>query len=155
MDQIKRIEDIVKPILEAKDLLLYDVSWHNEGKAKILQVSIMHADGTMDIDTCSMISEAVSAKLDEEDFISYEYFLEVCSPGAERELRNEAEIKEVIGEFIYIKFKNPTAGMDDVKGTLISFEENMLHMEYMQKAVKKKIDIAYENIAKIRLSVKI
>lgn len=155
MDQINRIEGIVKPILEAQNLKLYEICWRNEGKMKILQVAIMKEDKTMNIDLCSQVSEAISQALDEDDFIPYEYFLEVCSPGAERKLRTLEEIKEAIGEFVYIKFKNPTAGMDEVKGTLMSVNENSLHLEYMQKAVKKKIDIVLDNIANIRLSVKI
>lgn len=155
MDQIKRIEEIVQPILNEHNLHLYEVLWRNEGNTKILQIAIMRKDGTMDIDTCSLISEAISTKLDEEDFISYEYFLEVCSPGAERELRTLEEVKEAIEEFVYIKFKNPTAGMNDVKGTLVGVDDDILHLTYMLKAVKKKIDVPYGNIAKIRLSVKI
>ena len=117
---------------------LYDVAWHTEGSMRILQVSIMHKDGSMDIDTCAAQSEKISAMLDELDMIASEYFLEVCSPGAERELKNEEQIKDAIGEFVYVKLKNPKAGMDDVKGTLTAFENNTVYLDYMAKAVKKK-----------------
>ncbi|MCI8272403.1 MAG: ribosome maturation factor RimP [Erysipelotrichaceae bacterium] len=155
MEQIKRIEEIANSVLEAQNLILYETCWRKEGSMKILQIAIMRHDGTMDIDTCSQISEAISAKLDEEDFIPYEYFLEVCSPGAERELRTWEEVVDAVGEYVYVKLKNPTAGMDGVKGTLIHAQDGSLQMEYMVKAVKKKMDIAYDNVANIRLSVKI
>lgn len=155
MDQINRIEGLIKPILEAQNLKLYEICWRNEDKMKILQIAIMQADGTMNIDVCTQVSEAISQALDADDFIPFEYFLEVCSPGAERKLRTKEEIEDAIGEFIYIKFTNPTAGMDEVKGTLINVNDDVLHLEYMQKAVKKKIDITLDNIANIRLSVKI
>ena len=73
-----------------------------------------------------IMSEKISAKLDEEDFIQSEYFLEVCSPGAERELKTYEQIKDAIGEFVYVKLKDPKAGMCDVKGTLLSCEENSI-----------------------------
>lgn len=155
MDQLTRIKEMITPLLQADGIELYDVAWHTEGKNRILQISIMHSDGSMDIDTCASVSEKISEKLDEEDFIASEYFLEVCSPGAERELRNEQQITDAVGEYVYVKLKNPKAGMDEVKGTLTAFENNTVYLDYMAKAVKKKAEIDMENIALIRLSVKI
>lgn len=155
MDQIKKLKELITPVLAQDGIELYDVLWHTEGKMRILQVAIMHPDGSMDIDTCAEESEKISAMLDEVDLISSEYFLEVCSPGAERELRNEEQIREAIGKYVYVKLKNPTAGMDALKGTLTKFENNTLYMDYMAKAVKKKAEIGMDNVALIRLSVKI
>ena len=109
----------------------------------------------MDIDTCAGISEGISSLLDESDIISHEYFLEVCSPGAERELRSEQEILDAVGEYVFVKLKDPKAGMDSVKGTLLSADARSVEIEYMAKAVRKKIKIDSGNIALIRLSVKI
>lgn len=155
MDQLVRIKEMIKPIVEEASIILYDVCWRNEGSTRILQVSIMRQDGSMDIDTCSAISEKISLQLDTEDMIASEYFLEVCSPGAERELRSKEEIKEALGEFVYVKLKDPKAGLDEVKGTLQIVEDDKILIEYMAKAVRKKAEIAMDNIACIRLSVKI
>lgn len=154
MDQISRIKELVNKVLE-DGIQLYDVSWQQEGNSRLLQIAIMHEDGSMDIDTCASMSEKISEKLDEEDFITNEYFLEVCSPGAERVLRNRDEMEAVIGEFVFVKLKNPKDGIAEVKGTLTSFVEHSIMLTYMDKAVKKKIEIDVENIALIRLSVKI
>ncbi len=74
MDQLTKIKELVTPILQEEDILLYDVKWHTEGKNRILQISIMRKDGSMDIDTCAEMSEKISVKLDEEDLIASEYF---------------------------------------------------------------------------------
>ena len=154
MDQLGKIKELAGAVLD-QDIKLYDAAWHTEGKNRILQISIMHADGSMDIDTCAAMSEKISEKLDEADLIANEYFLEVCSPGAERELRDETQIKEAIGEFIFVKLKNPKAGMSEVKGTLTDVAGGNVFIQYMDKAVKKKMEISMDNIALIRLSVKI
>ena len=120
---------------------------------RILQVSIMIEDGTMDIDTCAEMSSLIGDLLDREDLISNEYYLEVCSPGAERELRNEEEVLKAVGEYIYIKFKNPKEGMDEIKGYLKEVSDDGYLVEYMDKAVKRKKVIAKDNVALIRLSV--
>ena len=114
MDQMTTIKTVIEPVLEEMNIQLYDLTWRQEGNTRILQIAVMKEDGSMDIDTCSEVSERIGVVMDEKDIISSEYFLEVCSPGAERELRNDEEIKKAIGEFIYIKFKNPKAGLDEV-----------------------------------------
>ena len=44
MDQLTKIKELVTPILQEEDILLYDVKWHTEGKNRILQISIMRKD---------------------------------------------------------------------------------------------------------------
>lgn len=155
MDQIEKIKMMIQPVLQQHKCSLYDLKWVQDGKMRILQVSVMYPDGSMDIDTCAAVSEGISSLLDESDIISHEYFLEVCSPGAERELRSFEEIKEAIGEYVFVKLKDPKAGMDSVKGTLLEANEESITISYMAKAVRKKIMIDSQNIALIRLSVKI
>ncbi len=155
MDSLSKVKELISPLFLQEDIQLYDLSWHQEGKSRILQIAIMRKDGSMDIDTCAEMSEKISAILDEADIIASEYFLEVCSPGAERELKNEQQIIDAIDEFVYVKLKDPKSGMDAVKGYLRAYENKEATIEYMDKAVKRKISISADNIARIRLSVKI
>ena len=71
MDQLAKIKEAVLPLLNAHDIQLYDVCWTNEGRNKILQIAIMHADGSMDIDGCAEMAELISEKLDEIDVIAH------------------------------------------------------------------------------------
>lgn len=155
MDQLAKIKTGILPILEANKIQLYDVQWTQEGRNKILQIAIMREDGTMDIDGCAEMAELISDKLDELDVIAHEYMLEVCSPGAERELRSLDEVKAAVGEFIYAKFIGEVNKKIEVKGTLEAVEDDELLIHYMDKAVKKKMQVKYSNISLIRLSVKI
>lgn len=153
MSQISLLKEKIEAEISNQDVILYDVKWVQEGKMRILQVSIMREDGTMDIDTCAEMSSLIGDMLDREDLISSEYYLEVCSPGAERELRSEEEIVKAVNEYIYIKFKNPKEGMDEIKGYLREVKEDGYLVEYMDKAVKRKKVIDKDNVALIRLSV--
>ena len=56
-------------------------------------------------------------KLDEEDIITNEYYLEVSSPGAEKPLKTLEKVQQSIGEYVYIQFKKPTLGMETTRGT--------------------------------------
>ena len=62
--------------------------------------------------------------------------------------------KMFIGEYVYIQFKKPTLGMDEVYGTLFNVDGEMIELQYMVKNIKKKCDIKYDDIAFIRLAVK-
>ena len=100
MEQLETLKDLILPVLDSLDIQLYDLKWVNDKKARILQIAVMRADGSMDIDTCALVSEKISEVLDaHDDLIRSEYFLEVCSPGAERELRSPQELQYTFREF--------------------------------------------------------
>lgn len=155
MDQISQLKEKIKDLIQEDDISLYDVKWTQDGKMKILQVSIIKSDGTMDIDTCASVSSKISDMLDIDDSIPFEYYLEVCSPGAERELRSDEEVASALDEYVFIKLEQPKDGMDSIKGYLREIKEKSYLIEYQDKAVKKKKEIEKENVALIRLSVKI
>ena len=154
MDLVSKIKDSILPLLEEHGVQLYEILWRNEGKTKILQIAIMHKDGTMDIDGCAEMAEVIGNKLDELDSITYEYMLEVCSPGAERVLRSLDEVKDVVGEYVFIKLINEVDKLSEVTGTFMEINDDELLIQYMNKAVKKKMKVKYSNISLIRLSVK-
>lgn len=155
MENIKHIETVIEPILQRMNLRLYEIGWHKENQMTILRIALMKDDGTIDIDTCAVVSEQISEVLDEKDLIAHEYFLEVCSPGAERELKSEQDIISALHSYVYVKYKNPKAGRDEVTGTLIHADEEALEISYMDKAVKRQTRIERDNVALIRLAVKI
>ena len=62
-------------------------------------------------------------------------------------------MQDSVGEYVYIQFKNPTLGMNDVYGTILSVEDTRIELQYMVKNIKKKCIIDYNDIAFIRLAV--
>ena len=145
MDQEAKIREGILPLLEEMQVKLYDITWTHEGKHKILQIAIEREDGSVDVDLCASVAEVIGAKLDEMDVISFEYMLEVCSPGAERKLRNVQEIKNAVGKYVYAKFKK----------TIGKLDENCCCIEYMDKTFKRQIKVNIDDCSLIRLAVKI
>lgn len=155
MDNIESIKEIILPILDNLSISLYDVKWKQQGKDKVLEISVIKKDNTIDIESCSIASEKISEKLDEEDIISYEYFLEVCSPGAEREIRNLNELSSLVNEHIYIRLNKPLKKMLEFTGDLLEVNNNEIKMNYRDKSLTKIVDIEKNNIEFCRLAVKI
>ena len=109
----------------------------------------------MDLDTCASCSDAIGTMLDEKDWYAKEYMLEVCSPGAERELRTDEEIQRAVGKYVFVKMKDPKQGLDQVIGDLVEATENDVTISYRDKTRTKKITIEKSNIQLIMTAVKV
>ena len=83
-----KVEKRLKPIIENLNYELYDVQYVKEGKDYYLRI-IIDKDGTIDINDCEIVNNAITDILDEEDYIKEQYYLEVSSPGLERVLRKK------------------------------------------------------------------
>lgn len=153
MEKLEQIQEQLEPILRQFNVELYEMNWQKTKSATTLQIAIMHHDGSMDLDTCANVSEAISAMLDETDCITEEYFLEVCSPGAERRLRNLQDVQEATGKKVFIELHKEVKGYTEISGILVSCVEGILQINYKDKAASRKIELAYDNIKLIRLAV--
>ena len=149
---IQTTEELVKPILAENELELVDIEYVKEGKNWFLRVYIDKSGG-IDITECAMVSEQLSEKLDKLDPIKELYFLEVSSPGAERPLKTKEDIANSVGENVFVKLYEPIEGEKTFEGILKVFEDDILNIEYKVKTNKKRIEIPYEKVAKIRLAV--
>ncbi|SJZ97568.1 ribosome maturation factor RimP [Anaerorhabdus furcosa] len=155
MDQIDKIKELILPELSLFDVKLYDVKWLNEKKMRILQIAIMKSDGTMDIDTCANVSEKLSSVMDEAFPNMDEYFLEVCSPGAEREVKDLSELSSLIGQHIYVRVKHPVKKMLEITGDLLKVDEGIITMNYRDKALTREVTFEQDEIEFCRLAVKL
>lgn len=146
---LEKVKQLVLPYLEAHNLILYDVKMVKEYGFNVLQVSV-DKEGGIDSDSLALVNEYLSEKLDAIDSDMPEYMLEVCSPGAEKPLRNMEEVKQSIGQYVNIKTKE-----DGVfEGYLEDLSDDVLVVKINVKGRIKNINIKYEDIKKIRLAVK-
>lgn len=145
-------EELVNPILKEKNLELVDIEYVKEGKNWFLRVYI-DKEGGVDITECGEVSELLSEKLDETDPITDAYFLEVSSPGVERPLKTKEDFASNIGKNIFVKLYEPIDDSKEYEGTLVSFKEDIVTMEYKVKTRKKQVEIPYKKIAKARIAV--
>ncbi len=112
--------------------------------------------GGVTIDDCVLVSDELSEKLDEldPDPIPQAYFLEVSSPGAERPLRNEAELKQAVGEYINVSLYKNLNGSKSFEGTLKTLNDDKLVMENDKWGKHPVVEIPRDLVAKARLAIK-
>ncbi|MHB8097211.1 MAG: ribosome maturation factor RimP [Erysipelotrichaceae bacterium] len=153
--ELKTIETLILPVLEKHKCELVELRWTQESSMKILQCAIMFDDGTMDLETCSIISSEISPILDESSLKDMNYYLEVCSPGAERELKSDEDIARSVLKEVKILFHHPIEKSLEWSGMLMNYKDGEGSIQVQIKSRKKVLKFEKDNIAKIRLAVKI
>jgi len=146
------VEELVLPILEDMHLELVDIEYVKEGKNWFLRLFLDKENG-VDIEECGIVSERLSAHLDEIDPIPHNYFLEVSSPGAERPLKKEEDFMKSVGKNVHIKTYEPLDGEKTFEGKLIHFNDGIITIEVKIKTRTKTIEVPLEKVAKARLAV--
>jgi len=149
---LDNVEKLLQPILAERELSLFDLEFVKERNDNFLRIYI-DKQGGVDLDECSIVSERVSEKLDEEDLIKGAYYLEVSSPGAERPLKTKQALIDHIGENVFVSMYVHIDGEKQYEGTLLNVEDDIVTIEYRFKHTKKQVEIPYDKIAKARLAV--
>jgi len=153
MNVVEKVEALMLPICEATDTYLVDTEYVEENGTWYLRIFV-DTDTGLTMEECVAVTELISAKLDEEDFIVEEYMMEVSSPGAERPLKTEEAILDAVGAHVNIRVNTPIDDIDEFQGDLIRFESGILTVSCLFKTRKKEVEIAYDNVKKARLAVK-
>ncbi len=153
--KLEKLKKILEPEIKKEGLILYKLAFTKESGQQTLQVMVCHEDYSLDLDTCEKISDKLSQILDKEDLLPDSYYLDVCSPGAERELLNDQMILAAIDQYVHIELKDPKAGIDKLEGYLRKFADKELLIEYKDKTRTKQLTVDQDNLRLIRLAVKL
>ena len=118
---VSKIEALLAPTVKELGYDLWDVRFLKEGASWYLRIFIDKEDG-IDINDCVDVTHAVDPILDEADLISQSYYLEVCSPGIERELTRPEHFNKMQGREVSVHLIRPLDGVRDFCGTLVAFD---------------------------------
>lgn len=122
--------ELAQPVAKKLGLELWDVRFEKEGTEWYLRFFV-DKDG-LTIEDCESFSRAMDPVLDEADPIEKSYVMEVSSPGIERKLNNEQQIRRYLGCLATVKFIRAPEGynkrefllqLNDVKDGVITAEQ--------------------------------
>lgn len=137
-----RTEEILIPIVADAGVEIYDVEYVKEGSDWYLRVYIDKPEG-VNINDCEVVNRALSAKMDELDFIDDAYILEVSSPGLGRALKKERHFEKSIGQEVEVKTYKAIDKEKQFVGILQSYENGIITIETEKKEMKfEKADVA-------------
>ena len=154
------VTEKLKPLLDEDALELWDIRLSKEGKDNFLRIFIDREDGYIDTDICEKVSKYISEELDEiDDIMPNKYYLEVSSPGMDRELKTDEHLRRYLGEIVEIKLYSGIDGKKVFCGKLDDFSDEELKITEIIQDLKKKTEIEKprsfdrKKIAKINLAV--
>ena len=141
---LSKVKKSLQEFIAGKGMKLFEVTYHK--KDATLSVLL---DEKLSMDELEKISQEISEHLDRfEDEFDDNYLLDVSTVGVERPIRNEQELLEAIGVYIYVKTKEK-----EYYGTLKSFAEGKLLLETKDKNRTKDISVDFSQIKKMRYAV--
>lgn len=127
-------EKLLSPITESKGFEIYDIEFVKEAGDYYLRAYI-DKEGGINIDDCVEVSRELEKKLDEANFISEAYILEISSPGLGRQLKKEKHFMKSIGKDVDVKFFKETDGLKEFTGTLTDYCDGILTITVNDKII--------------------
>lgn len=112
-----RVAAIVEPAIEDLGYRLVRVRVTGQNGCTV-QIMAELPDGTMTVEGCEAVSQAVSPALDVDDPIQAAYHLEVSSPGIDRPLVRPSDFSRWAGHLTKIETLEPVAGRKRFRGIL-------------------------------------
>ncbi len=122
------VKEIVEPLSEDLNLELVDVEFKKEGPNYFLRVFLDKLGG-ISLDDCQEMSTLLGEKLDERDFITVPYYLEVSSPGLDRALETDKDFKRNLNKDLDVKLYEAINGKKMIQGMLVEFNEKEIKIE--------------------------
>ena len=116
------VREAVMPIAQEMGYRIWDVTYAKVGADYHLEITI-DSDNGIDINDCERFHRAIDPVLDEIDPIEGFYYLDVSSPGLERELRTEEHITLSMGSKVEAKLFAAKDGTKSVIGILEGYED--------------------------------
>ena len=118
------VEELLAGFLKDEDYELYNCEYIKEGRDWFLRVYIDKTapDEYVGTEDCEKVSRFLSEKLDEENLIEQNYYLEVSSPGMDRPLIKREHYERYTGSEVEIKLYKGKDGTKNIQGVLDSID---------------------------------
>ena len=145
--QNQNLLDLFEPEITTMGFELLGIELIKNGHISLLRVYIDKFEG-VNIDDCILVSQQLTGLLDVKDSIKGQYNLEVSSPGIDRPLFTDEQLKKHIGHIVMIKLREKYRGKRKITGVL----EAVDNLEIIIKCNENNEKIPSELIDKAKLA---
>jgi ribosome maturation factor RimP len=115
------VREAIEPTVSELGYSIWDITYQKVGADYHLEITIDSKDG-INIEDCEKVHRAIDPILDEIDPIEGFYYLDVSSPGLEREIRTDEHIAAMVGAMVEAKLYASRDGKKSIVGELIGLE---------------------------------
>lgn len=139
---MQKITAICERFAAKLEYYLCDVAMEKEPTGRYLRIYI-DKDGGITLDDCEKYHRAVQPSLEDYDYD----FLEVCSPGIDRPIKNQRDIDASIGLEVAAKLYKPMNGLKTVQGALVKMDDQ----EVVIRLGEEDVVLPRKSVAQVRL----
>ena len=101
LEIMDKIRDLLNPLLEEMQLQLVDLTVRRQGQDFFAEIFVDHPCGGITLDECSVLNRRLNDRMDQENLITDNYFIEVSSPGLDRPLKTKEDFLRVMGRNVH------------------------------------------------------
>jgi ribosome maturation factor RimP len=146
-----RINEVAEKVTDKNNLELVRAEVVGSLKNPIVRIFIDKPLGISHED-CAAVSHAMSAILDQSNFISPDYMIEVSSPGLERELYSLKDFEKFVGSLAKVKTKTAVGGQKNFNGRIRAIEGQEIVFD---DKTNGEVRFLFEAVAKANLQIDI
>ena len=144
---LKELERVAAKVLADVGLELVELSLRGSSKKRVLRLDIDRAGpGGVGLEDCQLVSGHIGAALEDTGLIQNSYVLEVSSPGIDRPIRTDDDIRRNAGRRVQIETTEPIKGRKVFAGVLVGGQADWLELriddEEMLKIPRNRIQMA-------------
>lgn len=148
---IKQASSLVEPVLSDMGYELVEVEYMKEFGDYFLKIFIYNETG-VGVDDCEIIARKVSEILDEKDLIPGAYYLEVSSPGLDRPISTNDDLRRNLNKDIEVRLYKAIDNVKNFEGKLIDYNEE--DIKIVEEDETERV-IPRQSISLMRLVIKI
>ena len=141
-----RIEEALQPVLRDHGLTLVDLEWRGHRPRGVLKVFVDKPGGVR-VEDCQRASRELGDVLDAAGLVQEAYDLEVSSPGLDRQLRKDRELRWAVGK----RVRCWLAGGEEHHGRLVDVADGVLTLD----RDGTRVELPRGRVTKARLDVEV
>jgi ribosome maturation factor RimP len=135
---LEELERVAARVVGDVGLELVEMSLRGSSKKRVLRLDIDRAGpGGVGLEDCQRVSKHIGAELEDNDLIQNSYVLEVSSPGIDRPIRTDDDIRRNAGRRVQIETTEPIEGRKVFAGVLLGGETDWLELRIDDQEVIK------------------
>ncbi|MDO4589636.1 MAG: ribosome maturation factor RimP [Fusobacterium sp.] len=143
---LKKIENIVTPVVEEMKLSLVDIEYLQDGGYWYVRIYVEKENEDITLEDCAALSNKIDEDIDK--IIDQRFFLEVSSPGIERPLKKIADYIRFKGEKAKLSLKHKVNDNKNFEGTIVDCKDNIVFLEIKEQEI---MEIPFSEIRKANL----
>jgi ribosome maturation factor RimP len=123
------IRKLASPVVSDLGLEIVDAVFRRHGQRWHLRIDIDRpgSDGVR-LEDCERVSGALEAALDESGVVDDSYVMEVSSPGLDRPIRTDDDIRRNTGRSVVVETREPIDGRRSFQGVLLGADGDALRL---------------------------